>query len=464
MFSRLSPLLLVLSLFALRAAAIPTSYANAFVDPRWILAKSAWNANATAAEQAITSGASDYALQGPWTVTNKTILPPTNDTRTYYSFAPYWWANCSNVHNTTELTMYQVWTECVYQNRDGQFTPDQHLINDTGEISALGDAVLYASMAWAISGDDVHAQNINHWIDVWFVQNATAMLPNLDYAQTIRGVGQMVGAHTGLLDLKGMAKIATGVLTLRLGNAAGWTPEVDAGLQAWIQSYLPWVTSNKLAVGEMDADNNHGSFFFNQLASLYLMVNDKVNAKAALEKYFNGIYMGQIDASGEQPLEASRTHPYHYRAYNLGAVITNARIGDYLGLNYWNKTTTKGGTIQGAVDFAMAQDPAASDEEGAAPEMWQIVAATATVFGDPTGKYKKYLSVVPPSEAFMFWDFHATLNATSTTISSTTSGLSAKPTSSSTHNGGALTGAHVSSVGAFIGALVFGLGALASLL
>lgn len=61
-------------------------------------------------------------------------------------------------------------------------------------------------------------------------------------------------------------------------------------------------------------------------------------------------------------------------------------------MNYWNKTTTKGGTIQAAVDFAMAQDPASSDEVGAGPEMWQIVGAAATVFGDPTGKYKKFLS------------------------------------------------------------------------
>lgn len=110
-----APLLLVLSLFALRTTAIPTSYANAFVDPRWILAKSAWNVNGTEAQEAITSGAHDYALQGPWSTTNKTIMPPTNNTRDYFSFAPYWWPNCTNVHNTTELTTYQVWTECIYR-------------------------------------------------------------------------------------------------------------------------------------------------------------------------------------------------------------------------------------------------------------------------------------------------------------------------------------------------------------
>lgn len=96
------------------ATATPTVYANAFVDPRFILAKSEWNPNSTAAQQAIISGASDYALQGPWAVTNKTILPPSNNTHDYLSFAPYLWPDCSNVHNKTELTQQQIWTLCKY--------------------------------------------------------------------------------------------------------------------------------------------------------------------------------------------------------------------------------------------------------------------------------------------------------------------------------------------------------------
>lgn len=67
-------------------------------------------------------------------------------------------------------------------------------------------------------------------------------------------------------------------------------------------------------------------------------------------------------------------------------------MGDYLGLNYWNTTTKLGGTIQKAVDFAMVQNPAPSNEQGAVQEMYQIVACAATVYGDPTGKYKAFLS------------------------------------------------------------------------
>lgn len=94
-------------------AAIPTSYANGFVDPRWLLAKN-WNANSTAAQGAIISGTDDLALQSPWSVINKTILAPTNNTHDYLSFAPYYWPDCSNVHNKTQLTQWQVWNLCKY--------------------------------------------------------------------------------------------------------------------------------------------------------------------------------------------------------------------------------------------------------------------------------------------------------------------------------------------------------------
>lgn len=63
-------------------------------------------------------------------------------------------------------------------NRDGQFVPDQYSVNNRGDIYTIGDAVFYAAMAWSMTGDGVHAANIAHWIDTWFINNATAQTPN----------------------------------------------------------------------------------------------------------------------------------------------------------------------------------------------------------------------------------------------------------------------------------------------
>jgi hypothetical protein len=46
--------------------------------------------------------------------------------------------------------------------------------------------------------------------------------------------------------------------------------------------------------------SNHGSFCFNQLAALQVMVGDSNGAKASLSTFFKGAYMGQIAANGDQ--------------------------------------------------------------------------------------------------------------------------------------------------------------------
>jgi hypothetical protein len=47
-------------------------------------------------------------------------------------------------------------------------------------------------------------------------------------------------------------------------------------------------------------NSNHGSFYYNQLAAIYLILDNKPAAKAVLQEYFNGIFQNQITATGEQ--------------------------------------------------------------------------------------------------------------------------------------------------------------------
>jgi len=152
------------------------------------------------------------------------------------------------------------------------------------------------------------------------------------------------------------------------------------------------------------ANSNHGSFFYNQLAALQILVGDLDGAKNTTNTYFTEQYMGQIDANGEQPLEAVRTRPYHYRSYNLAAMITNARLGDYLGLDsFWNKTTTNGGTIKTALDYAINIPP--GDET--ADELYPNIAAVGATYGDADGKYAAFLANADnqyPAEPYFLWD------------------------------------------------------------
>ncbi|KAL0945911.1 hypothetical protein HGRIS_012194 [Hohenbuehelia grisea] len=427
-------------LLALLALAGPTSaltsYANDFVDPDYILAGN-YGPNSQAAQRTIVSWARELALKGPWTVTSKNVSAPTGDRHTYMSWAPYWWPNCTSAGNTTELAAEEVWTTCPYESRDGLFNPDGRLINDVGNFQDLSDAVLYNSIAHALSNSSSSewSKNAVNFVRTWFLDEETRMLPNLDYAQMIRGPGDRKGSRTGVLDLKGMTKITSGLLILRKGNSSDWTPDLDGQMNAWTKEYITWLETATNALEEGASANNHGTFYYNQLAALYLLVDDHDGARNVTDTYFRQQYMTQIEANGEQPLEAARTRPYHYRAYNLAAMITNARISRYAspsGPNPFELKTEAGSTIQTALDFAIETSASTSDEDSYAAELYPNVAAVAAEYGDDSGKYANYLKEKEPeypAEAWFLWN--QPLSDSGLSASASLTGGSSAPTASS---------------------------------
>ncbi|KAJ7241668.1 chondroitin AC/alginate lyase [Mycena haematopus] len=389
-----------------------TSYANDFVDPAYIVAGKFPNAT-NGAQESIISWAEYISASGPWSVTDKPFNAPSGDSKDYMSWAPYWWPNCTGVGNTTELTPQQttVWVTCPYVNRDGQFNPDRLTINNIGAFFNLSDAILYNALAHSFQNQSssVYSQNIAKFVDAWFLNNATGMNPNLNYAQMERGPTGQVGTHTGVLDLKGMVKVVSGILILRQRNCTDWTEALDTQMIAWTNQYLTWLETNKLGVDECASLNNHGSYCFNQLTALKLLVNDVQGSINASNTFFHGIYQGQINSTGDQPFEASRTHPYHYRNYNLGAMITNARILKYTDptSDPWNLTTKDGTTIQDALNMAMTVDPNTSGEGDAVAEIYPNIAAVASTYGDHDGKYVAFLQKRFPEYAWdadFLWD------------------------------------------------------------
>ncbi|KAI0032445.1 chondroitin AC/alginate lyase [Vararia minispora EC-137] len=380
-------------------------YVNDFLEPSFLL--DAKFANDTIfAQQSIIQWAGELANQGPWSVlTSKPdgFNAPSGDPHDYLSWAPYWWPDCSNVGNKTELTPQQIWTTCPYHQRDGQFNPDRLLVNNTGAFQALADAVYYNVLAWRLNGSSTYSSNAVKFIRTWFLDPETRMNPNLNYAQVIRGPGSRYGAHTGVLDLKCMAKIATGILALRQANSPDWTGEIDAQMTNWTADYINWLQTSPIALGEGWAANNHGSFYFVQLSSLYLIINDTNGAKNVTQWFFEHQYLGQISANGDQPLEAERTHPYHYRGYNLAAIMTNARIAYYSGLtDVWNRTASSGAGIQQALDYAIAQ-PAGEEP---VLEIHPYVAGVGAIYGDPEGKYAAFIKSQNenyPEEPYFLW-------------------------------------------------------------
>ncbi|KAG6884546.1 hypothetical protein C0993_010215 [Termitomyces sp. T159_Od127] len=360
-------LLLLLKILDLTGSASAfTSYANDFVDPNYIV-KGVFGNNTLASQQTILQWAKDSAIGGPW-----------------------------------------IWKTCTYVSRDGKFNPDGRIINDVGNFQSLSDMVLYNAIAFALTGSGSSSYSIIavNYIQTWFLNDDTKMNPNLNYAQMQRGPTGQVGSHTGILDLKGMAKIVTGIEILRKMNCTDWTSDLDNKMHSWTNEYIKWLESASMSLEEEAAPNNHGTFWYNQVAALKILVGDLPGALDVTNKYFAKQYLTQITADGEQA--TARTRPYHYHAYNLAAMITNARLSAYAGNpSVWNKTTNEGSTIKTALDFAMNLSAADSNETSYTAELYPSVAAVGSVYGDAEGKYADFLAKGQPTyaeEAYFLWN------------------------------------------------------------
>ncbi|KAL9709182.1 hypothetical protein Ac2012v2_007537 [Leucoagaricus gongylophorus] len=183
-------------------------------------------------------------------VVNKPFAPSSGDKHDYLSWAPYLWPNCSAVGNKTELTPEEIWMTCPYENRDGQFNPDARLVNNIGDFESLANAVLYNAIAFSITKNATFAESVASWIRTWFLNNSTLMNPNLNYAQVHRGPNSTDGTHTGILDLKCMVKIVSGVLILRKSNSTAWSAESDNGMKSWVSQYVNWLETKDIALME----------------------------------------------------------------------------------------------------------------------------------------------------------------------------------------------------------------------
>ncbi|QRW18874.1 alginate lyase [Rhizoctonia solani] len=294
------------------------------------------------------------------------------------------------------LTLSKAWSSCPYKSRDGKVNPDTRDIKSSAYIGQVSQSVLWNAIAAAASGAQSHEKSVADFINTFFLDNKSKMNPKVEFGQVIRGPpGTQAGSYMGILDMRSLVKVVNAILVLRETQSSYWTQDRDDRMKVWATQYVRWVEASAMGKKAERAANNHGSFYPNQIAAMKILSGDIVGAKQVLQSYFDNQFQDQIVASGEQ---ASLTW-----CFNLEAMITNAKLGDYIGINYWSTRTKYGATIQTAVDYIISLDPGNERVEEALPH----VAAVAAVYGDPRRKYTNYLKSVNRNydkKPFWFYD------------------------------------------------------------
>ncbi len=273
--------------------------------------------------------------QTPSSVVTKTATPPSGDKHDYTSQAPYFWPNPNKPDGLP------------YINRDGERNPEINKITDHVALDQMERAVDTLSLAYYFKDDEEYAAKATQLLRAWFLDPATRMSPNLEYAQFIPGVN--TGRGIGLIETRGLANTVDAIGLLK--GSKSWTAADQKGVEAWFAKFLQWMQESRNGREENAAKNNHGTFYDVQSMSFALFVRRNDLAKQIAEAAKEKRIALQIEPDGRQPLELRRTKAWSYSNMNLDGQMQMASLAENVGVDLWNYQTKDGRSIRGALDY-----------------------------------------------------------------------------------------------------------------
>jgi hypothetical protein len=276
------------------------------------------------------------ALDAPTlSVMQKQRTPSSGDKHDYMSMAPYFWPNPATANGLPFI------------NRDGEMYPESRKDHDGLRLQQTIARAHALALAWYLTGDARYAEGAAKHLRVFFLDSATRMNPNLNFAQAVLGVTE--GRSFGIIDTRHMPDLVDAVRLLE--NAPGWTRRDMDGMTVWCRAYLTWLLTSKNGMEEGAATNNHGVFYDEQVAALALFIGDTALARKTVGESGRNRIASQIDADGKQKRELDRTRPLHYSLFNLDAFTMLAELGRHVGVDLWHYTSPAGGSIEKALLF-----------------------------------------------------------------------------------------------------------------
>ncbi|KAA2241427.1 alginate lyase family protein [Chitinophaga agrisoli] len=274
-------------------------------------------------KEILTHGA--WAMQQtPVTVTAATCARSAGGKHDFYSEGDYWWPNPASA-------------DSPYIQKDGQTNPD-NFVEHRRAMVRFSRIMGALAAAYVVSKDKTYLDKALLHARAWFVDEATRMNPNLQYAQAIKG--RATGRGIGIIDTIHFLEV---VQALHIMEKAGALPPQDLqAIKAWFSDYLQWMTTHPYGLDEMKAANNHGTCWVMQVAAFAKWVGNKHWMDFCTQRYQEVLLPKQMAADGSFPLELKRTKPYGYSLFNLDAMTMVCQILSDGKQHLWQFTTADG--------------------------------------------------------------------------------------------------------------------------
>ncbi|ORY97962.1 alginate lyase domain-containing protein, partial [Syncephalastrum racemosum] len=255
----------------------------------------------------------------------------------YVSLARYFWPNNSTANGLP------------YIRRDGYVNPDIKKVPDYDQFRDAVQQIQYLSLAYHYFDNTTYAQKASKRVADWFINPKSRMNPHLQYASLVRGYDS--GRAKGIIDLHVLPDLLDAIAILQ--HSPVWPKGYNAQLRWWTMQYIRWLRESPNGQFEQSAHNNHGTFYDVQLASLYLFLGDKHNAREVINNATALRIAPQISTTGEQYQETARPFSWFYSIFNLQGLIRLAEIGRQVGVDLYTYQTVDGKGVRPALDFLL---------------------------------------------------------------------------------------------------------------
>ena len=286
----------------------------------------------------ILQAANDYLTQKPVTLTASHSPRSAGGPHDYFSEGDYWWPDPKNPGGP-------------YIRRDGLSNPAN--FNDHREaLIRLSLQVPALTAAWLITHDTRYARHAALHLRAWFLDPATKMNPNLQYAQAIFGVSP--GRGTGIIDTLHLIEVTRAARHLEKTNV--FTPVELHGLHEWFAQYLDWMRMSKNGIEEELAKNNHGTCWAAQAAAFAIYTGNQDAISLCRKRFKENLMPDQLAPNGSFPLELARTKPYSYSLFDLDVTAILCQListNDGSANDLWQFTLPNGDRYKKAVDFML---------------------------------------------------------------------------------------------------------------
>ncbi len=279
----------------------------------------------------VIKAADSYLNDKPVTVTASHSPRSAGGRHDFFSEGDYWWPDPKN-------------PDGPYIQRDGMTNPD-NFVEHRKALMRLSVEVPALAAAWKITHDRRYADRAALHLRAWFIDDATRMNPNLEYAQAIHG--RFTGRGTGIIDTIHLVEVARAVEVL-----SPVLPSRDLqNIKHWFADYTAWMMTHAYGIAERDATNNHGTCWVMQVAAFAHLTGDEKTLQYARVRFKTVLLPNQEADDGSFPQEMKRTKPYGYSLFNLEAFAAIAQILSTKSDDLWAFELPDGRGLRKAVAF-----------------------------------------------------------------------------------------------------------------